>query len=114
MFTASRMPNQIRSMPSLSATGPSSGTTMKAQLEEVEEEGEEEDQQVHHDEEADLAAGQVGEQMLDPAVAIDAVEGQREDARADEDEDDEGGELGGRIHRLLEQRPGQALARHAP
>ena len=95
MLTASSTPNQIRSMPSFSATGPSSGTTMKRQLEEVEEEGEDEDQDVHHDQEADLAARQVGEQMLDPLVAVDAVEGQAEHARADQDEDDEGGQLGG-------------------
>src|SRR6476620_7530173 len=30
MFTPSSTPNQIRSMPSLSATGPTSGTRMKA------------------------------------------------------------------------------------
>ncbi|MNT06079.1 hypothetical protein D3C72_1407310 [compost metagenome] len=30
MFTASSTPNQIRSMPSLSATGPTSGTRIKA------------------------------------------------------------------------------------
>ncbi len=54
---------------------------------------------VDEDQEADLAAGQRGQQVLDPEVAVDAVEGQREDARADQDEDHEGGELGGRLRR---------------
>ena len=41
------------------------------QLEEVEEEGEHEHQDVDHDQEADLAAGQAGEQVLDPQIAVD-------------------------------------------
>ena len=44
------------------------------QLEEVEEEGEHEDQQVDHDQEAELPAGQAGEQVLDPQVAVHAAE----------------------------------------
>ena len=51
---------------------------------------------VDENQEADLAAGQGGQQMLDPEVAVHAVESQREHARADQDEDDEGGELRGR------------------
>jgi hypothetical protein len=78
MLTASRTPNQIRSMPSLSCHRPEQRHDDERQFEEVEEEGEQEDQDVDHDQEADLAARQAGEQVLDPAVAIDAVEGQRE------------------------------------
>jgi hypothetical protein len=48
------------------------------QLEEVEEEREHEDQDVDDDQEAELSAGQAGEQMLDPDVAVDAVEGEAE------------------------------------
>ena len=44
MLTPSSTPNQMRSMPSLSATGPSSGMTMNDELEEVEEERQQEDQ----------------------------------------------------------------------
>jgi hypothetical protein len=40
----------------------------EGQLEEVEEEREEEDQQVDHDQEAELAAGQAGQQVFDPEV----------------------------------------------
>ena len=49
------------------------------------------------------AAGQRDQQVLHPFVAVDAVESQREDARADEDEDDEGRELGGGFERLAQQ-----------
>ena len=44
------------------------------ELEEVEEERQEEDQEVDDDQEAELAAGQAGQQVLDPDVAVDAVE----------------------------------------
>ena len=55
---------------------------------------------VDEDEEADLAAGEADQPFLDPDVPVDAVEGQREDARADQDEEDEGGELRRRVERL--------------
>src|SRR5258706_8532852 len=61
-------------------------------LEEIEEEGEEEDEDVDDDEEAELPAGKVEQEMLDPLVPVDAVEREAEDARADEDENDEGRE----------------------
>ena len=79
MFTPSSTPNQIRSMPSLSATGAEQRHDDEGELEEVEEEGEEEDEHVDDDQEADLAAGQAGEQVLDPEVAVHAAEGQAED-----------------------------------
>ena len=90
MLTPSSTPNQIRSMPSLSADRRQQRHDDEGQLEEVEEEGEEEDQDVDDDQEAELAARQAGQQVLDPDVAVDAVEGQAEDARADQDEDHEG------------------------
>ncbi len=46
-------------------------------------------EQVDDDEEAELPAGQAGEQVLDPDVAVDAVEDRLKTRRADQDEDDE-------------------------
>ena len=66
-------------------------------LEEIEEEGEEEHQDVYEYEETDLAAGQRGQQMLDPHVAVHAVESQRENTCADQDEHDESGQLRRRL-----------------
>jgi hypothetical protein len=43
---------------------------MKAQFEKIEEERKHEDQQVDHDQETELAAGQAGEQMLDPLRTV--------------------------------------------
>ena len=42
--------------------------------------------------------------MLDPCVTVDAVEGQREHTRADQDENHETRELCRRVHRLFQQR----------
>ena len=75
----------------------------EGELEEIEEEGEHEDDGVDDDQEADLSAGQADQQVLHPFVPVDAIEGQREDARADQDEDDEGGELGRGLERLAQQ-----------
>ena len=55
--------------------------------------------------------GRFDEQVLDPDVAVDAVERQAEHARADQDEHDERGELGRRVHRLLQELPRQPPAR---
>src|SRR5690606_17946845 len=66
-------------------------------LEEIEEEGEEEDEQVDEDEEADLAAGERGQQILHPAVAVDAVKSERERSRPEQDEKYEGRQLGRRF-----------------
>ena len=57
-----------------------------------------EDEDVDEDQEADLAAGQRGQQVLDPFLAADALEHQAEHARADQDEDHHGGDAhGGRM-----------------
>ena len=58
MLTPSSTPNQMRSMPSLSAAGTEQRDDDEGQLEEIEEEGEHEDEQVDDDQEAELAAGQ--------------------------------------------------------
>jgi hypothetical protein len=58
MLTPSSTPNQIRSMPSLSAPARQRNDDER-QLEEVEEEREEEDQDVDDDQEAELAAGRL-------------------------------------------------------
>ena len=107
MLTPRMTPNQIRSMPRCSAAGPSSGNDDEGELEEVEEEGEHEDESVDEDQEADLAAGQRGQQVLDPDMAADAVEGERKHARADQDEDHEGRQFGRGFDRLADQVPGQ-------
>ena len=87
--------------------GPEQRNDDEGELEEIEEEGEHEHEGVDEDQEADLAAGQRGQQMLDPDVAVDAVEGQREHARADQDEDHESRQLGGRFGGLPDQIPAQ-------
>ena len=69
-----------------------------------------EHEDVDEDEEAHLAARQRYQHFLDPAVPVDAVEGEREDARADQDEDDEGGQLGGGFDRLPHQIAASAAA----
>ena len=84
------------------------------QLEEVEEEREEEDQDVDHDQEAELAARQAGQQVLDPARAVDGLERQAEDRRADQDEQHEARQLRRRVHRLLHQRQVQRPRARTP
>src|SRR3712207_7339365 len=58
---------------------------------------EQEHEDVDEDQEADLPAGERGQEVLDPDMPVDAVEGEREDARADQDEEHEGRELRGRL-----------------
>ena len=55
--------------------------------------------------------GRLRQQVLDPDVAVDAVEGEAEDARADQDEHHEGRELRGRVHRLAQQLAARGAAR---
>src|SRR6188474_3072575 len=49
--------------------------------------------------------------MFHPLVTVHRLKGQVEYRRADQDEDNERRELGGRVHRLLQQRPAQSPAR---
>ncbi|MDT4849594.1 hypothetical protein FQZ97_837200 [compost metagenome] len=80
------------------------------QLEVVEEERQEEDQHVHCDQEAHRAAGQRGQQVLDPDRAIGGLEHQAEHRCADQDEHHEARQPRGRAQRLLEQREAHATA----
>ena len=86
---------------------PEQGDHDEGDLEEVEKEGEKENEDIDEDEKADHPAGQRNQQLLDPSVTIHAVEGEREHARADQDEDHESRELGGDLRRLPRQIPGQ-------
>src|ERR1700704_2028614 len=63
----------------------------EGQFEEIEEEGEHKHKGVDENEKADLAAGQGGQQVFDPDVAVHAIKGQRENSRADQNEHHEGG-----------------------
>src|SRR5205814_9571276 len=76
-------------------------------FEEVEEKCEKKNKYIDEDEKTDRTTGQPEQELLDPSVSIDAVEGQREDARADQDEHDEGRQLGCDLRRLARQVPGQ-------
>ena len=80
------------------------------QLEEVEEKRQDEDDDIDDDQKTQLATGQVDQQLLDPDVPVDTIEGQAEHARADQDKHHERGQLGGRVHRLFEQLPRQPSA----
>ena len=52
---------------------------------------ERQEQQVDDDQETERTAGKTDQQVFDPQVAVDAVEGERKHARADQDEEHEGG-----------------------
>src|SRR5437764_5605914 len=77
-------------------------------LEKIEEECEQENEYVDEDEKSNLPSWQRDQKLLNPFVAVDPVEGQREHARADQDEHDEGRELGGGLGGLARQVPAQA------
>jgi hypothetical protein len=83
----------------------------EGKLEEIEKESEQEDNGIDDDQKTELPARHCHQEVLDPLVTVDAVEGEREDARADQDEDDEGGELRGRIERLPQDAEAQPAAR---
>ena len=100
-------PNQIRSMPSLSATGASSGMMMKAISKKSRKNAITKMKMLTKIRKPICAAGQRGQQVLDPVLAADALEHQAEHARADQDEDHHGGDPHGGRHALIEQRPGQ-------
>src|SRR5438128_2726240 len=77
----------------------------ESDLEEIEEEREKKNKDIDEDQKADDPAGQRDQKVLHPSVSIDAVEGQREDARADQDEHNEGGQLGRDLRGLARQIP---------
>ena len=70
------------------------------QFEKIKEEGEHENQDVDHDQETDLPARQVDQQVLNPVVTIDPVERERKNACSDQDEHHEGGQFGRAFHGL--------------
>src|SRR3546814_12965724 len=84
----------------------------EGQLEEIEEEGQHEDQDVDDDQEAGFATRYTGQQVFDPEIAVDRAEDQAKTGRTDQDENDEGRQLGRGVHRLLEQRPVQLTLDH--
>ncbi|KAG1390378.1 hypothetical protein G6F58_013005 [Rhizopus delemar] len=53
---------------------PKQGHDDKRQFEEVQEEGQHESQDAYDDQKAPLSAGQAGQQMFDPEVAVDRAE----------------------------------------
>ena len=63
-------------------------------FEEVQEAAQDEDQHVDHHQETERPAGKLVEQMFDPLGAIDSLESQAEDGRADQHEDHEAGQFG--------------------
>src|SRR5450631_1073529 len=85
----------------------------ECELEEVEEEGENEHECVDEDQEADLPARQRRQQAFNPDMAADAVERQREYARADQNEEHEGRQFGCGFGRLAHQVPGQSALKAA-
>ena len=97
MLMPSSTPNQIRSMPSASAGPASSGTMMKASSKKSRKKASTKTTALTTIRKPTWPPGRRDQQVLDPFVPVDAVEGQREDARADQDEDDEGRELGRRL-----------------
>ena len=107
MLTPISTPNQIRSMPIFCRDRRQQRNDDERDLEEVEEEREEEDEDIDEDQEADDAAGQMRQHVLDPQVAVDAVEHQAEDGRADQDEHHHRGECAWSSMPCYEQVPGQ-------
>src|SRR5262245_65870760 len=64
-------------------------------LEEIKKKRKEENKDIDEDKKPDHAAGQRDQQLFYPFVTIDPVEGERKHARTDQDEHNEGRQLGG-------------------
>src|SRR6266404_4561778 len=101
-----RTPNQMRSMPSLSAAGASSGMMMKA-ISKKSRKNDHEDEYVDEHQEADLPSRKGGQHLLDPHLAADALKYEAERARADQDVNHHRGDAHGGRHALIDQRPCQ-------
>src|SRR5262249_5992768 len=82
-------------------------------LEEIEKEREHEHEGVDKNQKADLSSGQVDQQIFHPFVSVDAIKGEQEDADADDDEKDEGRELGGLFYGWPGQVPGESSLEHS-
>ena len=111
MFTPSITPNQIRSMPRCSAAGPSSGMTMKASSKKSRKKARTKTKALTKIRKPTCPPGSDVSRSSTQMMAVDAVEGEREHARADQDEHHEGRELGGGFDRLPDQVPGQPALR---
>src|SRR5262245_38534637 len=84
----------------------------ESDLEEIEKEREHEHEGVDKNQKPDLSSGQIDQQVFHPFVPVDAIEGEREDTRADEDENDEGRKFGGGLYGLTGQAPSEASLEH--
>ena len=107
MLAPSSTPNQIKLMPSASAAGASSGTTMKAISKKSRKKASTKTKRLTKIRKPTDAARQRDEEALDPFLAADALKHQAEDAGANQDEDHHGGDAHGRVHALPGQRPGE-------
>jgi hypothetical protein len=113
MLTASSTPNQTRSMPSLSATGASSGTMMKDSSKKSRKKASTKTSMLTTIRKPTWPPGRPSSRCSTHRSPL-TPEDQAEDRRADQDEDHEGRQLAGGFHRLLEQLPVQALAGQRP
>src|SRR5215510_14095439 len=80
----------------------------EGEFEKVEKEREDKYEGIDKKQEADLSARQRHQQMLHPDMPADAVESERENAGADQDEHHESRQLCCGFNRLADQVPGQA------
>ena len=103
MFTASSTPNQTRSMPSLSATGPSSGTTMKDSSKKSRKNASTKTRMFTTIRKPSWPPGRLVSRCSTQIGAVHALEGQAEHGGADQDEHHEARELHRRVHRLAQQ-----------
>src|SRR6202040_3132350 len=87
------------------------GNHNERKLEKVEKKCQHENEDVDDDQEAELTAGQMKQEVLDPHVSVDAVEREAEHPRAEENEHDECRQFCSRIHRLPEKLPRNPAAR---
>ena len=107
MLTPRITPNQIRSMPRCSAAGPSSGMTMKASSKKSRKKASTNTKALTKIRKPIWPPGSEVSRCSTQTMAVDAVEGQREHARADQDEDHEGRQFCRRFGRLPDQVPAQ-------
>ena len=108
MFTPSSTPNQIRSMPSFSATGPISGTTMNDSSKKSRKNARKKISRFTTIRKPSWPPGRLVSRCSTQLRAVHALEHQAEHCRADQDEHHEAGELGRGVQRLLEQREAEA------
>ena len=103
-------PNQVDAQ--LVCDGAQQGHHNESQFEKVEKEGQYKDQNIDNDQEAELTARQVAQQVLHPYVSIHPLEHQAKAGRANQNEHHKAGQFGGGGHGLAQQQPAEAAARH--